>query len=153
MPDWMSFAPFLLAVIAVCASGVFFMPGPWYKTLSKPSWTPPDWLFGPAWTVLYMMIAAAGYLAWRAEGFGPALVFWSLNLVFNALWSWLMFGRHQIGAALADAVAMLVTIIGFIATAWPSSPMAAALFVPYLAWVAFATALNWALLARNPRTA
>ena len=62
MTDWISLLPFLTAVTAVGASGALFMPGDWYKTLQKPSWTPPDWLFGPAWTVLYLMISIAGWL-------------------------------------------------------------------------------------------
>ncbi len=153
MSDWMTFLPFLVAVFVVAVSGAVFMPGPWYETLEKPSWTPPNWLFAPAWTVLYVMIAGAGWLVWKAEGFGIALGVWALNLVFNAAWSWLMFGRHRIGAALVDALAMLATIVAFIALAWPLSQTAALLFVPYFFWVAFASALNWAILARNPDAA
>jgi len=151
MSNWITCLPFLGMVIAVGASGALFMPGPWYKTLDKPSWTPPDWLFGPAWTVLYVMIAAAGWLVWQGAGIGWILGIWAANLVFNAAWSWLMFSRHRIDLALADAVAMLVTIVLFIWTAWPVSHVAALLFVPYLAWVAFATVLNFAILQRNPR--
>jgi benzodiazapine receptor len=146
----LDFLPFLAIVFVVALSGAVFMPGAWYASLKKPSWTPPDWLFAPAWTTLYLMIAIAGWLVWRAEDIGPALVMWGLNLVFNALWSWLMFGRHRIGLALADAMAMLITIVGFIVFTGSSSPTAALLFVPYLAWVGFATALNFALLQRNP---
>jgi translocator protein len=153
MSAWMSLLPFIAAVVAVGLSGAVFMPGEWYKSLDKPSWTPPDWLFGAAWTILYAMIAVAGWLVWRAEGFGLALAMWLANLVFNAAWSWLMFGRHQISAALADAVAMLVTIIGFIWAASSVSQVAALLFVPYLAWTAFAAALNGAILQRNPQAA
>lgn len=153
MTDWTTFLPFLAAVFLVALSGAVFMPGPWYRKLQKPSWTPPDWLFAPAWTVLYVMIALAGWLVWQAEGFGLALGIWALNLAFNAAWSWLMFGRKQIGLALVDALAMLVTIIAFIAVAWPVSDWAAMLFVPYLVWVAFASVLNWAILARNPAPA
>lgn len=149
MGDWMSFLPFLGAVVLTAISGALFMPGDWYKTLEKPSWTPPDWLFGPAWSVLYLMIAFAGWLVWKAQGVGPALGVWALHLVFNFGWSWLMFGRHQIGAALADALAMLATIIGFLLLAWPVSQTAALLFLPYLAWVSFATLLNYDILRRN----
>ena len=151
MSDWQSLVPFLVTVVVVAASGAIFMPGPWYRALSKPSWTPPDWAFGPAWTVLYLMIAVAGWLVWTEQGSGPAIWFWAANIVFNGAWSWLMFGMKRIGWALADAIAMLLTIVGFIATAWPVSQTAALLFVPYLAWVTFATALNWAILARNPQ--
>ena len=83
----LSFLPFLAIVFVVALSGAVFMPGAWYASLKKPSWTPPDWLFAPAWTILYLMIAIAGWLVWRAEGIGPALVMRGLNLLFNALWS------------------------------------------------------------------
>ena len=153
MSDWLSLLPFIAAVLVVALSGALFMPGPWYRSLDKPSWTPPDWLFGPAWTVLYLMIAIAGWLVWRSAGLGAALAIWVLNLVLNAAWSWLMFGRRRIAAALVDAIAMLVTIIAFMIVAWPSSETAAWLFAPYLAWVAFATALNASILRRNPAAA
>jgi benzodiazapine receptor len=151
--DWLSFLPFLLLVVVVASSGALFMPGDWYRTLDKPSWTPPDWLFGPAWSVLYLMMAIAGWLVWQAEGFGPALAVWGLNLAFNAAWSWLMFGRRQIALALVDAIAMLVTIVAFMLLAAPVSSTASWLFLPYLAWVAFATALNTSLMRRNPQPA
>jgi len=153
MADWLSLLPFIAAVLVVALSGALFMPGRWYRSLDKPSWTPPDWLFGPAWTVLYLMIAIAGWLVWRSAGLGAALAIWVLNLVLNAAWSWLMFGRRRIAAALVDAIAMLVTIIAFMIVAWPSSETAAWLFAPYLAWVAFATALNASILRRNPAAA
>lgn len=153
MTDWLSLLPFLGAVTLVGASGVMFMPGDWYKTLDKPSWTPPDWLFGPAWTTLYLMIAVAGWLVWQADGIGPALVAWAINLVLNAVWSWLMFGRHRVMLALADAAGMVTTIVAFIWFAQPHSSTAAALFIPYLAWTLFATALNADILRRNPRYA
>lgn len=99
------------------------------------------------------MIAVAGWLIWSTNGAGLALVMWALNLVFNALWSWLMFGRHRIGLALADAMAMLITIVGFILLARSLNPTAALLFLPYLGWVIFATALNFEILQRNPSAA
>jgi benzodiazapine receptor len=150
MTGWLSIVPFFAAVVLVAATGAMFMPGEWYLTLEKPTWTPPGWVFGPAWTLLYVMIAIAGWLVWQAGGWSAALTVWSLNLVFNAAWSWLMFGRHEIGLALLDALAMLVTIVVFIALTWQSVPRAALLFLPYLGWVAFATALNYAIWLRNP---
>jgi len=147
MLDWISLLPFIAIVFAVGLSGAVFMPGEWYKTLDKPPWTP------PAWTVLYVLIAIAGWMVWSRDGFGAALGAWALNLVFNAAWSWLMFGRQQIGAALADAGAMLVTILAFIWLAYPISETAALLFVPYLGWVAFALMLNAEILRRNPQAA
>ena len=149
MNNWLSFLPFLAVVVAVGLSGAIFRPGDWYLRLDKPSWTPPSWAFGPAWTALYVMIAIAGWLVWQQEGFGFALAIWSVNIIFNAAWSWLMFGRRRIDLALADAGAMLVTIVMFITAALPVSPAAAALFVPYLLWVVFATALNFSIWQRN----
>ena len=87
------------------------------------------------------------------EILGPALAVWILNLVLNGAWSWLMFGRHQIAAALIDALAMLVSIVAFMIMAWLSSETATWLFAPYLGWVAFATALNASVLRRNPDSA
>ncbi len=153
MLEWLSLAPFLAAVFIVALSGARFMPGAWYASLEKPPWTPPNWLFAPAWTALYLVIAIAGWLVWQREGLGMALGLWGANLVFNAAWSWLMFGRRRIAAALADAIAMLLTIVAFIGTAWPSSQTAALLFLPYLAWVTFAAALNYEILRRNPQEA
>ena len=153
MSDWLSLLPFIAVVFAVALSGAIFMPGDWYRSLDKPSWTPPDWLFAPAWTVLYVMIAVAGWLVWKAAGAGAALAVWGLNLLFNGAWSWLMFGRRDIRAALFDAVAMFVTIVAFIALAWPSSTTAAWLFVPYPSWVSFATALNALILSLNTTAA
>lgn len=150
MVDGLSLLPFVIIVIGVAASGAVFMPGEWYRSLNKPSWTPPSWLFAPAWSVLYLMIAIAGWMVWRAAGLSLALGVWALNLAFNAAWSWLMFGRRQIAAALIDALGMLVTIIAFILLAWPISHYASLLFVPYLAWVAFAATLNATILRLNP---
>lgn len=149
MSDVLSFIPFLVAVVAIAASGAVFRPGEWYLSLDKPWWTPPSWLFAPAWSVLYLMIAIAGWLVWKQAGFGLAFSFWILNLAANAAWSWLMFGRRQMALALVDAIAMLITILAFIRFASPISPAAAWLFVPYLAWVTFASALNLSLLLRN----
>ena len=149
MSDWLSLLPFIAAVFVVALSGAVFMPGDWYRSLDKPSWTPPDWLFAPAWTILYLMIAVAGWLVWTSAGAGPAIAAWILNLVFNAAWSWLMFGRRNISAAFVDALAMLATIVAFMILAWPSSETATWLFAPYLAWVTFAATLNASLMLRN----
>ncbi len=151
MADWISLLPFIITVVVVAVSGAVFMPGPWYDTLDKPKWTPPDWVFGPAWSVLYLMIAVAGWLVWKADGFGLPLIAWAINLVLNGAWSWLMFGRRRIDLALYDAVGMLVTIIAFIVLAAAATETASLLFLPYLAWVSFATALNWSILRRNPQ--
>jgi tryptophan-rich sensory protein len=137
----------LTAVAAV--SGAMFMPGPWYETLVKPSWTPPNWLFAPVWTTLYVMIAIAGGLAWRNDLSRGTSVIWGVGLVLNAAWSYIFFGQHLIGVALADIVLLWCAILAFIVTAWTYDRRASLLFVPYLAWVSLATALNFTIWRMN----
>lgn len=141
---------FVVLTMAAASFGAMFMPGEWYASLAKPSWTPPGWLFGPVWTVLYIMIAVAGWLVWRAQGLGALTAAWLVQLLLNAIWSYLMFGRNRIDLALADIVLLLGTIALFTAAAWRVSRPAALLFVPYVAWVAFATGLNAAIWRLNP---
>ena len=152
MTEYLDLIPFVIAVFAAASTGALFAPGPWYNSLKKPSWTPPDWAFPVVWTILYVMIAIAGWLVWREDGLGLAIGVWVVQLLLNAAWSWIMFGRKQIGLALIDAIAMLVAIIAFIALAWPLSQTAALLFIPYLIWVCTAIALNFAVLQLNPRS-
>lgn len=149
MVDWIAILPFAVIVMAAASTGAIFAPGEWYESLDKPSWTPPNWAFPVVWTTLYIMIAAAGYLVWQAQGFGPAIAVWGLNIVLNAAWSWIMFDRRQILLALYDALGMLVTTAAFIAFAWPVSQIAALLFVPYFLWVATAVALNYQIWQQN----
>ena len=108
------YAPLLVfaALVLVAASfGARYMPGPWYQALAKPAWTPPNWLFGPVWSVLYIMIAVAGWRVWRAGGIAPPLIVWAINILANGLWSYLMFGQQQIGLAFADITVVWLTII------------------------------------------
>ena len=151
MPD-LSFVVFLGLVMAAASTGMLFKPGEWYRRLSKPSWTPPDIAFPIVWTVLYLMIAVAGWLVWR-EGSVVALIFWGLQLILNALWSYLFFGQRRMDLALADVSLLWVSVAGFIVVAWPLSTTAALLFVPYLIWVTIAANLNRAVLKMNPEFA
>lgn len=144
-----TFLVFLALVPAADVTGIQYMPGPWYEALNKPAWTPPNWLFPIAWTVLYLMVAVAGWLVWKREGVSMALMIWSVGLVLNALWSYVMFGRHDIGLALVNVAVLWLAIAAFIWAAWPVERMAAYLFFPYLVWVSFATALNAAVLMLN----
>jgi benzodiazapine receptor len=149
LPD-LSLVVFIVLVVATASTGILFQPGAWYEGLSKPGWTPPNWLFGPVWSVLYLMIAVAGWLVWRIEGAGLAMLLWLAQLVLNGMWSWLFFGRRRMDLAFVDVVALWLTIAGFILAAWPVSGMAALLFVPYLVWVTIAGALNRAVWRLNP---
>lgn len=135
----------LAVTFAVAGIGSRFTPGDWYRGLNKPSFNPPDAVFGPVWTVLYLLMAIAAWRVWRRRreaNVAPALAAYGVQLVLNAAWSWLFFGRHQIGLALVDIVLLwsgiLVTTILF----WRASWKAGALLLPYLGWVSFATVLN-----------
>jgi tryptophan-rich sensory protein len=142
---------FAALVAGAAVSGAQFQPGDWYAVLAKPSWTPPSWLFGPVWTLLYIGIAVAGWLVWRKTGrVDAALTVWFAQMVLNAAWSWLFFGLHRPDLALVDIVAMIVLIVAFIVLARGSSAVASWLFVPYLLWVSYATALNAAIWRMNP---
>lgn len=145
---------FVLATAAAAAFGAQFTPGEWYAALDKPSWNPPNWLFGPVWTALYLAIAVAGWRVWRTRRetsgkLSPALALWIAQLLLNAAWSWLFFGLHEMGWALAEILVLLATIVAFIVVARRVDRLAAWLFVPYGLWVSFATLLNVTLWRMN----
>lgn len=141
---------FLGLAFAAAWLGARFEPGTWYAQLHKPGWTPPDSVFAPVWTVLYVLIGVSGWMAWRRVGwFSLALALWLAQLALNAAWSWLFFGLHEPGLALVEIVALLLTIASLILVVKRISFIAAALLAPYFVWVAFATALNFALWRMN----
>jgi benzodiazapine receptor len=121
----------------------------WYRTLEKPSWNPPDATFGIVWTALYVMIAVAGWLAWRADGL-PTVVPWAVQLVLNAGWAYVFFGLRRPGWALVEILVLLAAIVWTLVVAWRADRTAGLLLVPYLAWVAFAAVLNAAIVRLNP---
>jgi tryptophan-rich sensory protein len=141
---------FIVAVVAVGGViGVSTAPGEWYASLRKPPFNPPNWLFGPVWFTLYVLIAIAGWrTALRAPG-GTAMRFWIAQMVLNWAWSPVWFGLHLLWPAFAVIVALLLAIVGFIRSTWRSDRTSALLFVPYLAWVAFASALNLSIAILN----
>jgi tryptophan-rich sensory protein len=144
---WKSLPAFLLLVVGGgLLIGALTGPDAWFLSLRKPSFNPPNWLFAPVWTTLYVFIAIAGWRVWsrRTGGRQEALTLglWWLQLGLNFLWSPVFFGGHRIDIALALIAVLLASILGFIATAWPRDRVAALLFAPYALWVAFAAALN-----------
>ncbi len=153
MTDYVSLGVFFVLTAAAAITGGFFAPGPWYFNLKKPSWTPPGWAFPVVWTILYVMIAIAGWRAYQAQGLGPLVGVWVLQLVLNAAWSWIMFGTKRVGWALVDAGGMWLSITAFIVLAWNASPISAQLFLPYLLWVTIAFVLNLRILQLNPSSA
>lgn len=121
----------------------------WYRSLHKPSWTPPSWAFGAAWTPLYIAIAIAGVLVWDRDGMGWPMALWGLQLLLNTLWSAIFFGLRAPALAFVEIVALAVVIGICIVVFVGVSQLAAWLFVPYLLWVGFAAALNYGIWSRN----
>lgn len=142
MRYFLSLLLFLAAVALVGAFGAMFEPGPWYAALNKPAWTAPAWVFGPVWIVLYVLIAVAGWLVWRAVGMGATLAAWIVQLVFNGAWSFAMFAAQQIGLAMVIIIMLWLAVVAFMVLARPVSRTATLLFVPYWAWVTYAAILN-----------
>ena len=140
----------LLFLVLVVGGGLLIgavvTPGEWYAGLAKPAFNPPGWVFGPAWTILYVLVAVAGWRIWRRDRGGAAMKLWWAQLALNFLWTPVFFGMHQIGLALLVVLLLLATIVAFIAVARRTDRAAAWLFAPYAAWVAFATLLNASIL-------
>jgi len=121
----------------------------WYLRLRKPAWTPPNWLFGPVWTVLYFLTGLAAWLVWREAGTGTWLTLYFLQLALNALWSILFFGLRRPDLALADIMLLWMAIVATLSSFARVDATAAWLLVPYLAWVSYAALLNWAFWDLN----
>lgn len=136
-------------VFAAAATGGVFKPGEWYDGLNKPSWTPPGWAFPVVWTILYCMIAYAGWLVWEL-GATVSIIIWGAQLLVNGLWSYFFFGSKDMRKALVDVVLLWALIVAFIITTYPVSQVAALLFLPYLLWVSTAALLNLRMIQLNP---
>jgi len=147
---------FLALCFAVSGMGAIFTSrsvSEWYPVLQKPSWNPPAWVFGPVWTVLYLMMAIAAWMVWRRRGFregAAALLIFAFQLALNAAWSPLFFGLRNPLAGLLDIIPLWAAILATIAAFRKISPLAAALLIPYWLWVSFATALNFMIWRLNP---
>lgn len=151
MPRSLLLPAFLIGVVGPgLLIGMLIMPGVWYAGLAKPDFNPPNWIFAPVWTVLYVLIASAGWRVWRLTRDAGLRLLWGVQLALNFLWSPVFFGAHSIGGALVVILALLVTILIFIWRGWRVERGAALLFLPYLAWVAFASLLNAAIFQLNP---
>ena len=146
----LSFLVFLLLVAGASAFGAGFPPGPWYASLNKPPLNPPNWLFGPVWSILYLSIATAGWLIWRSgRGRELPLTLWGGQLALNALWSLLFFGLHRQGMALIDILALLCLLVITAVAFFRIRPLSGWLMVPYALWVGFAAYLNAGLWYMN----
>jgi benzodiazapine receptor len=133
--------------------GFITLPGAWYAGLAKPAFNPPNWIFAPVWTLLYIAVAVAGWRTWESEPHSAGMAVWFIQLALNFIWSPVFFGTHMIGAALVIVTMLLAAILGFIVIRWSRDRCAALLFTPYAAWVAFATLLNGSIWILNQAAA
>ena len=142
---------FAAAVIGAAASAD---AGPFYQQLVRPPWAPPAWLFGPVWSVLYLLMGIAAWLVWRVHGFHNARVAIAIfvtQLAANALWTWLFFAWHQGALAFAEIIVLWLLIVATIISFWRlRARVAATLLVPYLVWVTFAALLTFSIWQLNP---
>jgi tryptophan-rich sensory protein len=146
----------LIGWLALCfaASGtaVFVSIGGWYSSLNKPSWNPPPWIFGPVWSLLYIMMAVAAWLVWREGGWkrhGRTLGLFFLQWLLNAVWTPIFFGMHRSGLAFAEIIMLWIVLAATLRLFWRVSKLAGVLLVPYVVWVSFAAALNFAIWRLN----
>lgn len=143
MEKFWRLAAFVAATVGIgIAIGTMNLPGEWYAALNKPPFNPPNWIFAPVWSVIYVLIAVAGWRTWERERHGFAMALWAAQMALNFIWSPVFFSAHRIDLALVVILALLVTIASFIVVQWKADRAAAVLFLPYAAWVAFATLLN-----------
>ena len=148
--SWIVLAVFVVAVVGIGSFiGSQTPPGPWFESLAKPSWNPPGAVFAPVWTVLYVMIAIAGWRVVMDSPTSKAYMLWVAQMVLNYLWSPVWFGAEMPWLAFGIIVVLWVTIVAFILTVRHRDKLAAWLFVPYLAWVSFATVLCGTIAAMN----
>jgi translocator protein len=143
----------LLPLLMGGAVGGLFQPGAWYDALAKPAWNPPSWVFGPVWTLLYVLMGLAAWLVWDRYGWrGPArtaLTLFVVQLAFNGAWSAIFFGLQSPGLAFAEIVVLWSLIVATLLLFWRLRPVAGLLLVPYLLWVSFAAVLNFTIWRLN----
>jgi benzodiazapine receptor len=146
----LTYIAFIAIVSALgIAIGLFNLPGDWYAALAKPVFNPPNWIFGPVWTLLYLMIGYVGARQFLRAPSSTAFRVWSAQMLLNFLWSPTFFGFHMMLPGLVVILLLWATIVAFIAITWKTDRLSAALFLPYLAWVSFASLLNASLIVLN----
>lgn len=149
MKAWIVLAIWVLISLSAGFIGSRFPPGEWYGSLAKPSFNPPGWVFGPVWTVLYILMGIAVWLVWKEQGFSTAVYLFMAQLALNALWSYLFFGANKPGLAFLEIILLWVLILLTMILFWRVRTAAGVLFIPYLLWVSFASVLNYSLWRMN----
>ncbi|MEP7217629.1 MAG: TspO/MBR family protein [Bacteroidota bacterium] len=152
--DWMPSILIFLAVIAIATLGGLATDtaSAWYLHLSKPSWQPPGWLFGPVWSTIYLLLAISASLVWHAARGGSRstlMALYGINGALNLAWSFIFFQGHTPLWAGIDIIILWCSILLIMVRAWPVSRAASLLLLPYLLWVSFASVLNWSIVGLN----
>jgi len=148
--DFLLFFLFFAATCAAAATGALFPTGEWYKSLNKPTWTPPDWVFPVAWTSIYLLISFAGARVAGLEGSAYAMAFWAMQIAFNALWTPVFFGLRHLKGSIPIMIGLWISVAGATVTHMQLDLWAGLAFVPYLVWVTVAAALNITMVRLNP---
>ena len=147
--DYTLFFTYLIACAAAAATGAMFGPGDWYRSLNKPAWTPPDWLFPVAWTTLYLCMSLSAMRVAQLPGTGFALALWSVQIAFNTLWTPVFFGLRRLGAGMVILGCLWLAVAATMLAFWGHDRVAGLLFAPYLLWVSVAGALNFSVWRLN----
>ena len=150
MRNWKSLGVFLLIVFAAAATGAMSSPDGWFRELHKPWFNPPTWVFPPAWTILYFLMAFAAWRVYSVAGITAGIVVWGAQLIANAAWTPLFFGVHRIDLALVDVAILWLLVLTTLILFFRRDRTAGYLLVPYLAWVTFAATLTFAIWRLNP---
>jgi translocator protein len=145
----MTFFIFLLACAAAASTGVMFKPGAWYEALEKPRFTPPNWAFPLAWTVIYLLLAWAGYRLSLIPGSQTVLALWAAQIALNTVWTPVFFGAHQVLAAMVILVVLWLVVATMVVLALQLDVITGLILFPYLAWLCVAAALNFSILIKN----
>lgn len=151
--DFLLFLIFLAACFSAGMTGAVFPPGPWYESLEKPDWTPPNWVFPIAWTVIYVLMSFAAARVSGQEGSGYAMAFWAWQIALNALWTPVFFGLRRLKQAVPIIGLMWIAVAGCVVTHWAIDVWAGLAFLPYLLWITVAGMLNISVARMNPDVA
>ncbi len=145
----MTFFIFLLACAAAASTGIMFKPGQWYDSLTKPSFTPPNWLFPVAWTIIYLLLAWAGYRLSLMPGSQEALALWAAQIALNTLWTPVFFGAHKLFAGMVIITVLWLVVATLLVMALRLDVLTGLMLFPYLLWLCVAAALNFSILRNN----
>ncbi|WP_122553836.1 tryptophan-rich sensory protein TspO [Pseudomonas viridiflava] len=145
----MTFFIFLLACAAAASTGIIFKPRQWYESLTKPSFTPPNWLFPVAWTTIYLLLAWAGYRLSLMPGSQEVLALWAAQIALNTLWTPVFFGAHKLLAGMVIITLLWLVVAAMLVMALRLDVITGLMLFPYLVWLCVAAALNFSILRNN----